>query len=96
MNYNFYFKDLRNIKQNIIKIDHHIQNMCRYISVNKVQKGLKIKVKPHTGINTNDFHRRWNIIVFECSTRSLNILFRRCLIPKERSRTNIFGFAQNQ
>jgi hypothetical protein len=39
--------------------------------VNKVQKGLKIKVKPHTpGIKTNDFHRRWNIIVFECSTRS--------------------------
>ena len=74
MNYNFYFKDLRNIKQNIIKIDHHIQNMCRYISVNKVQKGLIIKVKPHTGINTNDFHRRWNIIVFECSTRSLKIL----------------------
>ena len=61
MNYNFYLKDLRNIKQNIIKIDHHIQNMCRYISVKKVQKGLKIKVKPHTGINTNDFHRRWNI-----------------------------------
>ena len=45
MNYNFYFKDLRNIKQNIIKIDHHIQNMCRYISVNKVQKRFENQSK---------------------------------------------------
>ena len=43
MDYNFYFKDLRNIKQNLIKIDHHIKNLCCYISVNKVPKGLKIK-----------------------------------------------------
>jgi hypothetical protein len=27
MDYNFYFKDLRNIKQNLIKIDHHIKNL---------------------------------------------------------------------
>ena len=75
MNYNFYFKDLRNIKQNLIKIDHHIKNLCRYISVNKVPKGLKIKVTPQTpGIKTNNFYRRWDIILFECSTRLLKLL----------------------
>jgi hypothetical protein len=74
-NYNFYFKDLRNIKQNLIKIDHHIKNLCRYISVNKVPKGLKIKVTPQTpGIKTNNFYRRWDIILFERSTRLLKLL----------------------
>jgi hypothetical protein len=75
MDYNFYFKDLRNIKQNIIKIDHHIENLCRYFSVNKVQKGLKIKVTPQIpGIKTNNFYRRWDILLFECSTRLLKLL----------------------
>jgi hypothetical protein len=56
----------------LIKIDHHIKNLCRYISVNKVPKGLKIKVTPQTpGIKTNNFYRRWDIILFECSTRLL-------------------------
>jgi len=56
MDYNFYIKDLRNIRQNLIRIDHHISNMCCYISVNKVSKGLKIKVTPQTpGIKTNNF-----------------------------------------
>jgi hypothetical protein len=60
-------KDLRNIKQNIIKIDHHIKNLNRYISVNKVQKGLKIKVTPQSlGIKTYNVYRRWDIILFEC------------------------------
>jgi hypothetical protein len=66
MDYNFYFKDLRNIKQYIIKIVHHIKNLYRYISVNKVQKGLKIKVTPQTlGIKTDNFYQRWDIILFE-------------------------------
>jgi hypothetical protein len=74
MDYNFYFKDLRNIKQNLIKIYHHISNLCCYISVNKVPKGLKIKITPQTpGIKTNIFYRRWNIILFECSTRFLKL-----------------------
>ena len=58
MDYNFYFnvKDLRNIKQNINKIDNHMKNLYRYISVNKIQKGLKIKIAPQTpGIKTNNF-----------------------------------------
>ena len=56
MDCNFYLKNIRNIKQNVIKIDHHIKNLCCYISVNKVPKGLKIKVTPHTpGIKTNNF-----------------------------------------
>jgi hypothetical protein len=60
MDYNFYFKDLRNIKQNLIKIDHHISNLCCYILVNKVPKGLKIKVTPQTlGIKTNNFGVYW-------------------------------------
>jgi hypothetical protein len=43
--------------------------------VNKVPKGLKIKVTPQTpGIKTNNFYRRWNIILFECSTRLLKLL----------------------
>ena len=59
MDYNFYFKDLRNIKQNLIKIDHHIKNLCCYVSVDKVPKGMKIKVTSQTpGINTNNFYRR--------------------------------------
>ena len=63
MDYNFYFKDLRNIKQNLI--DHLIKNLCCYISVNKVRKGLKIKVTPQTpGIKTNNFSRRWDRILF--------------------------------
>ena len=75
MDYNFYFKDLRNIKQNLIKIDHHIKNLCRYISVNKVPKGLKVKVTPQTpGIKTNNVYQRWDIIVFECLTRLLKLL----------------------
>ena len=75
MDYNFYFKDLRNIKQNIIKIDHHILNLYCYISVKKVPKGLKIKVTPQTpGIKTNNFYRRWDRILFECSTRLLKLL----------------------
>ena len=79
--------DIRNIKQNLIKIDHHITNLCCYISVNKVPKGLKIKVTPQTpGIKTNNFYRRWDKILFECSTRILKL----------RPRKNIFGFAQNQ
>jgi hypothetical protein len=75
MDYNFYFKDLRTIKQNLIKIGHHISNLCCYISVNKVPKALKIKVTPQTpGIKTNNFYRRWDIILFECSTRLLKLL----------------------
>jgi hypothetical protein len=58
MDYNFYFKDLRNIKQNLIKIDHHIKHLCCYVSVDKVPKGLKIKVTSQTpGINTNNTKR---------------------------------------
>ena len=75
MDYNFYFKDLRNIKQNLIKIDHRISNLCCYISVNKVPKGLKIKVTPQTpGIKTNILYRCWDWILFECSTRFLKLL----------------------
>ena len=75
MDYNFYFKDLRNIKQNLIKIDHHIKNLCCYISVNKVPKQLKTKVTPQTpGIKTNNVYRRWDRILFECSTRILKLL----------------------
>jgi hypothetical protein len=75
MDYNFYFKDLRNIKQNIIKIDHHKKNLCRYISVHKVPKGLKIKVMPQfPGIKTNNFFQRWGIILFEYSARLLKLL----------------------
>ena len=75
MDYNFYFKDLRTIKQNLIKIGHHISNLCCYISVNKVPKGLKIKVTPQTpGIKTNNVYRRWDRILFECSTRLLKLL----------------------
>ena len=75
MVYNFYFKDLGNIKQNLIKIDHHIKILCCYISVSKVPKGLKIKVTPQTpGIKTNNFYRRWDIILFECLTWLLKLL----------------------
>jgi hypothetical protein len=43
--------------------------------VNKVPKGLKIKVTPQTpGIKTNNFYRRWDRILFECSTRLLKFL----------------------
>ena len=80
MDYNFYFKDLRNIKQNLIKIDHDISNLSCYISLNKVPKGLKIKVTPQTpGIKTNNFYRRWD--------RTFETSFRRCLIPKEDTYT---------
>jgi hypothetical protein len=105
MDYNFYFKDLRNIKQNLIKIDQHISNLSCYISLNKVPKGLKIKVTPQTpGIKTNNFYRRWDRILFECSTRLLKLLlddvsyqrkgleifFRICLKPvKNNSRQMI-------
>ena len=75
MDYNFYFKDLRNIKQNLIKIDHHINNLCCCISVDKVPKGLKIQVTQQTpGIKTNHFNRSWDRILFECSTRLLKLL----------------------
>ena len=75
MDYNFYFKDLRNIKKKLIKIDHYISNLCCYISVNKVPKGLKIKVTPQTpGIKINNFYRRWDRILFKCSTRLLKLL----------------------
>jgi hypothetical protein len=37
--------------------------------VNKVPKGLKIKVTPQTpGIKTNNFYRRWDRILF-CSPK---------------------------
>ena len=43
--------------------------------MNKVPKRLKIKVTPQTpGIKTNNFYRRWDIILFECSTRLLKLL----------------------
>ena len=97
MDYNFYFKDLRNIKQNLIKIDHHINNLCRYISVNKVPKRLKIKVTPQTpGIKTNNFYRRWDIILFECSTRLLKLLLDDASYQKKGLEKNSFGFVQNQ
>ena len=57
------------------KNDHHIKILCCYISVSKVPKGLKIKVTSQTpGIKTNNFYRRWDIILFECSTRLLKLL----------------------
>ena len=50
-------------------------NLSCYISLNKVPKGLKIKVTPQTpGIKTNNFYRRWDRILFECSTRLLKLL----------------------
>ena len=81
MDYNFYFKDLRNIKKKLIKIDHYISNLCCYISVNKVPKGLKIKVTPQTpGIKINNFYRRWDRILFKCSTRLLKMETKNALI----------------
>jgi hypothetical protein len=57
--------NLGNIKQNLIQIDHHIKNICCYISVNKIPKGLKIKVTPQTpGIKTNNFYRRGDFFFF--------------------------------
>ena len=36
---------------------------------------MKIKVTPQTpGIKINNFYRRWDIILFECSTRLLKLL----------------------
>ena len=99
MDYNFYFnvKDLRNNKQNINKIDNHMKNLYRYISVNKIQKGLKIKITPQTpGFKTNNFLPTLGYICIWMFNATFETSFRRCLIPKEGPRKIIFGFAQNQ
>ena len=70
--YIIYKKYQRKSNSNLIQIDLHIKKFWCYFSVNKVPKGLKIKVTPQTpGIKTNNFYRRWDIILFECSTRLL-------------------------
>ena len=75
MNCDEYFKQLRIIKQEQVKISHHLSKFTQYLKHDVIPNGLHINLLPQTpGSDSNSLNRKWDQTLFHCSKRLLILL----------------------